>query len=133
MPPASACGQLLVPLINQVRAEHGLVPLTENALLDADAQQYAEFIASRSALSHTADGRTLDMRAEAAGYSGWTALGENLAGGYDTPEQAVAAWLASEGHRAIILSPSYTETGVGCAWNAASSYGSFWVQEFGAR
>ena len=131
--PANACGQRLIPLINQVRAENGLLPLVESPLLNADAQQYADFIASRSILSHTADGRTLDARAEAAGYTGWQALGENLAGGYDTPEQAVTAWLASPGHRAIILSPSYTETGVGCAWNAASPYGSFWVQEFGAR
>jgi len=131
--PANACGQRLIPLINQVRVENGLLPLTESPLLDAAAQQYADFIASRSILSHTADGRTLDMRAEAAGYTGWKALGENLAGGYDMPEQAVAAWLASDGHRAILLSPSYTETGVGCAWNAASPYGSFWVQEFGAR
>jgi uncharacterized protein YkwD len=131
--PANACGQGLIPLINQVRAENGLPPVTENPLLDSDAQQYADFIASRSILSHTADGRTLDMRAEAAGYTGWKALGENLAGGYDTPEQAVTAWLASPGHHDIIMSPSYTETGVGCAWNAASPYGSFWVQEFGAR
>jgi len=131
--PANACGQGLIPLINQVRAENGLLPLTESPLLNADAQQYADFIASRSILSHTADGRTLDMRAEAAGYTGWKALGENLAGGYDTPEQAVTAWLASPGHHDIIMSPSYTETGVGCAWNAASPYGSFWVQEFGAR
>ena len=131
--PANACGQRLIPLINQVRAQSGLPPLAESPLLDAAAQQYADFIASRSILSHTADGRTLDMRAEAAGYTGWKALGENLAGGYDTPEQAVAAWLASPGHHDIIMSPSYTETGVGCAWNAASPYGSFWVQEFGAR
>ena len=131
--PANACGQGLIPLINQVRAENGLPPLAESPLLNADAQQYADFIASRSILSHTADGRTLDARAEAAGYTGWKALGENLAGGYDTPEQAVTAWLASPGHHDIIMSPSYTETGVGCAWNAASPYGSFWVQEFGAR
>jgi len=131
--PVNACGQGLIPLINQVRAENGLPPLAESPLLNADAQQYADFIASRSILSHTADGRTLDARAEAAGYTGWKALGENLAGGYDTPEQAVTAWLASPGHHDIIMSPSYTETGVGCAWNAASPYGSFWVQEFGAR
>jgi uncharacterized protein YkwD len=133
MPPANTCAQRLIPLINQVRAENGLAPLVENPLLDVDAHQYAEFIAARSILSHTADGRTLDARAQAAGYTGWKALGENLAGGYDTPEEVVAAWLASPGHRAIILTPSYTETGVGCAWNDGSPYGSFWVQEFGVR
>ena len=41
--------------------------------------------------------------------------------------------MASPGHRANILNPTYKETGVGCAWNANSSYGSFFVQEFGTR
>ncbi len=133
-PPAtSICGQRLIPIINRARSDSGLPPLVENPLLTAAAQQFAEFIALHGVFSHTADGRTLDARVEAAGYSSWRALGENLAEGYATPEEAVAAWLASDGHRANILNPSFTETGVGCASNAASPYGYFWVQEFGSR
>jgi len=133
-PPAtSICGQRLIPLINRARGDSGLPPLVEDPLLTAAAQQFAEFIALHGVFSHTADGRTLDARVEAAGYSSWRALGENLAEGYATPEEAVAAWLASDGHRANILNPSFTETGVGCASNAASPYGYFWVQEFGSR
>jgi len=133
-PPAtSICGQRLIPIINQARSDSGLPPLVENPLLTAAAQQFAEFIALYGIFSHTADGRTLDARVEAAGYFSWRALGENLAEGYATSEEAVAAWLASDGHRANILNPSFTETGVGCASNAASPYGYFWVQEFGSR
>jgi uncharacterized protein YkwD len=131
-PVMSVCGQRLIPLINKVRIESGLSPLVESPLLSLSAQQFAEFIAFHGIFSHTADGRTLDARAESAGYTGWTMLGENLAEGYATPEEAVTAWLASDGHRANILNPSFTETGVGCASNAASPYGYFWVQEFGS-
>ncbi len=131
--PARACEQQLIALVNQFRIDNGMAPLLQNPLLSAAAQQFADFIASYSILSHTADGRTLDARAEAAGYSDWTTLGENLAGGYATAEEAFEAWLASAPHRHNILNPAFLETGVGCAWNADSPYGYLWVQEFGAR
>jgi uncharacterized protein YkwD len=120
-------------LVNEVRAQNGLSTLVYNPQLATDAQQYADFIAAHDVLNHTADGRTLDKRAEAAGYTTWTALGENLAGGYDTYDDALAAWMASPGHRENILNPVFQETGVGCAWNPNSAHGSFFVQEFGAR
>jgi uncharacterized protein YkwD len=123
----------IVALVNQVRRENGMGTLAYNSLLGAAAQEYADFLAAHDALSHTADGRTLDARAEAAGYTTWVALGENLAGGYTTFEEALDAWLASPGHRANILNPGFTETGTGCAWNANSAHGWFFVQEFGTR
>jgi uncharacterized protein YkwD len=123
----------IVALVNQVRRENGLGTLAYNSLLGAAAQGYADFLAAHDVLNHTADGRTLDARAEAAGYTTWVALGENLAGGYTTFEEAVDAWLASPGHRANILNPGFTETGAGCAWNANSAHGWFFVQEFGTR
>jgi uncharacterized protein YkwD len=116
-----------------VRAQNGLPALVYHPQLAADAQAYADFLAAHDALSHTADGRTLDARADAAGYTTWTALGENLAAGYATFDDAMTAWMASPGHRANILNPIFKETGVGCAWNAQTSYGSFFVQEFGTR
>jgi uncharacterized protein YkwD len=116
-----------------VRQENGLAPLAYNQQLSDAAQHYADFLAAHNALTHTADRRTLDARAEAAGYTTWIALGENLAGGYATFEEAVNAWMASLAHRDNILNPGFLETGVGCAWNANSAYGSFFVQEFGTR
>jgi uncharacterized protein YkwD len=131
-PPVDGCDRIIA-LVNEVRGDNGLPPLAPNAQLGAAAQQYAGFIAANNVLTHTADGRRLDARAEAAGYTTWLALGENLAGGYDTFEEAVSAWMASPGHRENILNPRFTETGVGCAWNADSRYGWFFVQEFGTR
>lgn len=136
-PPAAVAAvdgcERIVVLVNQVRRENGMGTLAYNSLLGAAAQEYADFLAVHDVLNHTADGRTLDARAEAAGYTTWVALGENLAGGYTTFEEAVDAWLASPGHRANILNPGLTETGAGCAWNAGSAHGWFFVQEFGTR
>ena len=87
----------IVTLVNQVRQENGLAPLAYNSQLGDAAQRYADFLAGHNVLNHTADGRTLDARAEAAGYTTWVALGENLAGGYTSFEEALTAWLASPG------------------------------------
>jgi hypothetical protein len=60
-------------------------------------------------------------------YASWNWLAENIAWGYPTPENVVAAWLNSPGHAANILSPDIWEIGVGY------SEGSYWVQDFGRR
>ena len=132
LPSTGGCEQIIA-LVNQVREESGLSSLVYHPQLGVAAQRYAEFIAAHDVLNHTADGRTLDKRAEAAGYTTWVALGENLAGGYTTFDEALTAWLASPTHRDNIMNPGFTETGVGCAWNTGSAYGSFFVQEFGTR
>ena len=61
------------------------------------------------------------------------ALGENIAKGYTSPEDVVAAWMDSQGHRENILSGDFDSIGIACvkienrnSWNA---YG--WVQFFG--
>jgi hypothetical protein len=38
----------------------------------------------------------------------------------------------SPGHRANILSPNYTEIGVGVV-NGGGKFGTYWAEEFGAR
>jgi uncharacterized protein YkwD len=51
--------------------------------------------------------------------------GENIAMGQSTPQAVVNAWMNSEGHRANILSTSYTQIGVGYVAN-----GNYWTQWF---
>jgi uncharacterized protein YkwD len=69
-------------------------------------------------------------------------LGENIAtasDGADTPEQIVAAWMNSAGHRANILDPNFRETAVAATDAVPSQYsygmapgGGTYTQEFGA-
>jgi uncharacterized protein YkwD len=66
-------------------------------------------------------------RLAAAGYE-WQAWAENLAFGFD-PAAVVAGWMASPGHRANILNPTYTETGAGFALDRSGRQ--YYAQVFG--
>ena len=59
-------------------------------------------------------------------------MAENIAAGYPTAEDVVSGWMNSPGHRANILSPKYTEVGVGVV-NGEGKFGTYWAEEFGAR
>lgn len=122
--------------INRERAKVGSPALTIHPLLNETAQQYGERMADDGFFSHvTPDGQTLRERIGASGYSKrehsstcncipGIALAENLARGQRTPEEAVNAWMQSQSHRAALLDPVYTETGIGIA-------AGIWVQHFG--
>ena len=137
----SASEQRVLDLTNQARAvartcgtsSFPAVPaLTWNASLAKAARDHASDMAAKNYFSHTSqDGRTFDVRITNAGYSGYRALGENIAAGQPTPESVVAGWLNSPGHCSNIMSASYKELGVGMA--TGGSYGTYWVQDFGAR
>jgi uncharacterized protein YkwD len=59
------------------------------------------------------------------GYS-YSYAGENIAMGQRSPQEVMKAWMNSAGHRANILSPNFTEIGIGYY-----SDGNYWVQQFG--
>ena len=126
--------QQVVDLVNTARAQQGLAPLTVSSELTNAAESYADAMATDSFFAHQApNGSTFITRDEAAGYRDWSFLGENIAAGQTTPQQVVAAWLASPEHRANVLSAKATQIGVGQAYRVGSPYGYYWVQEFGAR
>jgi pyridoxal 5'-phosphate synthase glutaminase subunit Pdx2 len=62
----------------------------------------------------------------------YDAAGENIAAGYGTPEEVMAGWMRSDGHRENILDPDLREIGVGY-YQGAGDYGVYWVQNLGAR
>ena len=71
-------------------------------------------------------------RATAAGYR-WVRVGENIASGQRTVEDAVASWLDSPGHCANIMNPAFTEMGAAYAINPQSrNRTAYWTQVFGA-
>lgn len=55
--------------------------------------------------------------------------GENTAYGQSTPEAVVQSWMSSSGHRANILSSSFTTIGIGCTVVNGTAY---WAQLFTA-
>jgi uncharacterized protein YkwD len=98
--------------------------------LVAAAQMHSEDMACNNYFSHTGlDGSTVGGRSTRQGY-GWSFVGENIGAGYSSPEAVVQGWMNSPGHRANILSPDYTEIGIGYAFSADSDYGTYWTAVF---
>ncbi|MER6981598.1 CAP domain-containing protein, partial [Streptomyces carpinensis] len=123
---ASGATARVVQLVNAERAKVGCSPLTVNAELTKAAQAHSQDMAGHQNMSHTgSDGSSPGDRITGAGYS-WSSYGENVAYGYSTPEQVMAAWMSSPGHKANILNCGYKEIGVGLA-----QPGSYWTQDFG--
>lgn len=124
----------VVQLTNEIRAQHGLAPLQVHSALTQSAQWLARDMVQHDYLRHTDFlGREIDPRLPAFGYSDYKEIGENIAGGQSTPEEVVADWMRSPGHRANLLNPAFREIGVAHFEGARSHYKHYWVQDFGAR
>jgi uncharacterized protein YkwD len=129
----SALEQEIVDLTNQVRAQYGLAPLRVNSGLVAAAQLHSGDMARAGVMDHTLPGvadPTLESRAAAVGYN-YSWLGENIAFNYSDDPAVVAAWMNSPSHRANILSPHYTEMGVGISWDNQGQ--PYYTEEFGSQ
>ena len=104
--------------VNRVRARHGLPPLVPAPVLIQVARAHSEDMVRRHYFDHQdPDGRRAADRVTASGIK-WSKVSENLAmnSGMDDPvAQAVEGWMESPGHRANILDPVVTHTGVGLA------------------
>lgn len=106
-------------------------PLTLNAALTDAAQTHSRDMAARRYFSHQArDGSYVAERATRAGYA-WRLIGENIASGINTAEEAVAGWLESPGHCANIMNPAFTEMGVAYSLNTERRM-MYWTQVIGA-
>jgi uncharacterized protein YkwD len=123
----------VLELTNIERTKVGLPPLTVSIELTAAAQSYSVVLAESGCFAHTC-GRVPDFvdRLDQAGYTDLMTAGENIAAGYRTPEAVVEGWMNSAGHRANMLSPKYSEIGIGVA-TGGGRYGIFWTQDFGTR
>jgi uncharacterized protein YkwD len=123
---APTAAEVVVSLVNAERASR-CDPLAIDDRLATAAQRHSDDMAAHDYFSHTSlNGDTLADRAEAAGFTGST-LGENIAAGQRTPQDVMAAWMDSAGHRANILNCDYTVIGVGL-----NQDGWYWTQMFGA-
>jgi uncharacterized protein YkwD len=133
--------QRLAVLVNEQRRAAGLPPLKTVEPLAGSARFFARLMAEDNYFPEDHDTyrrvgdrlvRVCDWSARIATfYPDWTSLAETIASGYGRPEEVVAGWMASPGHRAKILGRANWETGVGC-WTGGS-LGWYWAQDFGRR
>lgn len=122
---SSAYEQQVIDLINEIRTQNGLSPLTENAALSRCARAKSQDMHDKGYFSHQSPtyGSPFDMMKQ-FGITYRTA-GENIAMGQSTPQAVVNAWMNSEGHRANILNASFTQIGMGYVAD-----GHYWTQQF---
>lgn len=123
----------LLSLINQERTNQGLPVLTNNGSLQTAASIHSQDMACKDFFSHTgSDGSSPFDRISAQGYS-YSAAGENIYAGngsYNSPDQAFSSWMASPGHHDIMMSPDFTEVGIGYSFNPSSTYGGYFTADF---
>ena len=115
----------VVRLVNDIRRQNGLKPLTENWELSRVARYKSQDMLDNRYFAHNSPtyGTPFQMM-KAFGLSYRTA-GENIAKGYATPQAVVNGWMNSSGHRANILNAGYTQIGVGYV-----AQGNYWTQMF---
>lgn len=104
----------IIDRTNIERRKVNLQPLIENSALSYAAYLRAKDILDNQDFSHVAT-KSGEIKAQkviqVVGYR-YSEAGENLAMGIDDPNEVVAQWLASSGHRDNTLSKSFNETGV---------------------
>jgi uncharacterized protein YkwD len=105
--------------------------LTLNTPLERAALEHSKDMAINGYMDHIGrDGSSPADRITRTGYK-WRMVGENLASGIMTPEETVAGWLQSPHHCENLMTPRFTEMGVGFAVNPATDAGVYWTQTFG--
>ena len=118
----------VLDLVNAERSRHGLRALTLDNQLNEVAAVKAKDMADNNYFSHDSPtyGSPFDMMHRFG--IDYQAAGENIAAGQRSAKEVMESWMNSSGHRANILSQSYTNLGVG--YYQGGSYGTYWVQEF---
>lgn len=138
--PARAFETEVVELVNQARAQGATCgsqsfaatgPLAMEGRLRCAARVHSLDMAERGFFDHVnPDGEDPFVRMEQAGYS-FQAAGENIAAGQTTPQEVVAGWLESPGHCSNIMSPDFTQIGVGYVSAPQGMLPHYWTQTFG--
>jgi uncharacterized YkwD family protein/spore coat assembly protein SafA len=118
----------VIRLVNVERAKVGLPGLKANWQLCRVARYKSQDMINKNYFSHTSPtyGSPFTMM-QNFGVS-FSAAGENIAYGQRTPAEVMVSWMNSPGHRSNILSPTYSEIGVGLA--KSSSGTCYWTQQF---
>jgi uncharacterized YkwD family protein/spore coat assembly protein SafA len=126
--PLKTLEQQVVDSVNRYRVSAGLAPLSVNWELSRVARYKSQDMINKGYFGHTSPtyGSPFQMMEEFG--LRFSAAGENIAYGQRTPQEVMTAWMNSSGHRANIMSPIYTQIGVGAAKAANGTL--YWTQEF---
>ncbi|KAJ9077770.1 hypothetical protein DSO57_1013418 [Entomophthora muscae] len=117
---------LMLRLVNSVRARVGARPLRLNGRLIAAAQKHSQYQARIRRMTHNGSGGSSpSQRIEREGYD-WANVGENVAWNQRDVRRVMTAWVNSPQHYKNLISRDFTEFGAGV-------YNLYWTQDFGSR
>lgn len=141
LPGQEAAGREMLDAVNAARATPRTCgtrafgpagPLAWNGALAAAALAHSRDMAAHRHFAHKGtDGSEVATRVARAGYR-WRTVGENIAAGQASAQEAVAGWIESPGHCANLMNPAFTEMGAGYEISRARMPGfAYWTQVFG--
>lgn len=112
-------------LVNIERERNNLAPLTMNEEIRKIARIKSTDMSNNNYLAHVSPtfGTPFEML-KSFGIT-YKSAAENIAKGQPNPQEVVAAWMNSAGHKKNILTPSFKNIGVGY-----NSNGNYWTQLF---
>ena len=115
----------VIRLVNSIRQQNGLKPLSANWELSRIARYKSQDMLDKGYFSHTSPTYGSPFQMMTAFGLSYRTAGENIAKGYASPQAVVNGWMNSSGHRANILNASYQQIGVGYV-----ARGNYWTQMF---
>lgn len=118
-----------IDLVNAMRAERGLQPVSLSARLTAAARTHARDMSNQKRAWHFgSDGTSPKDRAARAGYAG-RVLAENISESTDDELEVFQSWVADPLTRQGMLHPAATDIGLG--WHQDPDGKLWWVQTLG--
>lgn len=133
---------LFIQLVNQVRAQPrrcgdtsfgAATAIRWNTQLESAARRHSVDMATNNFFSHTgSDNTRVSDRVEATSYQ-WQSVGENLAAGQTSLQQAIDGWLDSPSHCRILMNTSFKDAGLACVENQSTEFSTYWTSVFGIQ
>lgn len=121
----SAYEEEVIRLVNNIRQQNGLQPLTANWELSRVARYKSQDMLENGYFSHNSPTYGSPFQMITAFGLSYRTAGENIAKGYASAQAVVNGWMNSSGHRANILNASYKQIGVSYV-----AQGHYWTQMF---
>lgn len=118
--------QEVLTLVNQIRAEAGVSPLTLDPTMCYAATTRAMEMDNAKVLSHTRPNGSKYSTALTAYGIKYSSSGENIASGANSPEDVVTGWKNSPAHYSNMIKSDFKKLGVGFS----NANGRYWVQMF---
>jgi uncharacterized protein YkwD len=108
-------------------------PLTMDPSLRCASRVHSMDMHDRNFFDHTnPDGESPWDRFARAGWTG-SGGGENIIAGHGSADNAFDGWMASDGHCANIMSPSFNRVGIGWFAGPNATYGDYGTAGFGVK